>query len=259
MTLIISTQITRKYLSKCLKNKRRLRFFSIPDGSIFGLKILKALFSILTLVILATSCATPTDKKKPADNNFDTLPLPADSTTFYFKTKSNWLDTTRDALDTFVNSWYSHMLFALEEPVLKDYEGDKEIYRFTWLRSFNHPAVIRLEKQGDIIRLFSKVSNGAGGYEPGRIIFDTTLILTHNEIETINARLDSAKFWTLQTESRDDNGRDGSEWIIEVSKNGKYHMVVRWTPMRGTAFRAIGEYLISISQIKNELGENDDY
>jgi len=166
-------------------------------------------------------------------------------------------DTTRDALDTFVNSWYSHMLFALREPVLKDYKGDKEIYRFTWLRSFNHPAVIRLEKQGDIVRLFSKVSNGAGGYEPGKIILDTTLSVTQKQVDTIKQKIELANFWTLQTESRDTNGLDGSEWIIEVYKNGNYHMVVRWTPEKGTNFRAIGEYLFSISQIRNEMTGRD--
>ena len=183
--------------------------------------------------------------------------MPLDSSSFYFKTKNNWKDTVTDALDTFVNSWYSKMLFALNEPILKDYKSDKEIYRFTWLRTFNHPVLIRLEKQGDIIKLFSKVCNGSGGYEPGKIIFDTTINLTQKQVDTTNIKLHNAKFWTLPTESREDNGMDGSEWIIEVYKNNKYHMVVRWTPEKGTIFRTIGEYLISISQIKNEMTGRD--
>ncbi|GEO11104.1 hypothetical protein SAE01_36000 [Segetibacter aerophilus] len=183
--------------------------------------------------------------------------MPADSATFYFKIKTNWQDTTRDALDTFVNTWYSKMLFALKEPVLKDYKAGKEVYRFTWLRTFNHPVVIRLEKQGDIVRLFSKVSDGAGGYEPGKIIFDTTVNLTSKQIDTINSRLDTAKFWLLQTEANNNNGNDGSEWIIEVYKDKHYHMAVRWTPDKGTAFRSIGEYLLSILQIKNEMTGRD--
>ena len=222
--------------------------------------IIRTLLSILTIIFLAAaSCTTATDKTIQGDNKFDTLPLPVDSATFYFKTKPNWQDTTRDALDTFVNSWYSHMLFALKEPVLNDYKGGKEIYRFTWLRSFHHPAVVRLEKQGDIVRLFSKVCSGAGGYEPGKIIFDTSFNLTHKQVDTINVKLDSANFWMLQTESRDNTGTDGSEWIIEVFKDNKYHMAVRWTPDKGTTFRNIGNYLLSISQIKNEIGEHGDY
>ena len=112
-----------------------------------------------------------------------------------------------------------------------------------------------------IIKLFSRVCNGAGGYDPGKIIFDTAINLTQKEIDTTNIKLDDAKFWTQQTEAREDNGKDGSEWISEVFKNNKYHMVVRWTPEKGTAFRAVGEYLISISQIQNEMTGrvNGDY
>ena len=199
---------------------------------------MRTLISILTIIFLNTSCSTSADK---SNNNFDTLPLPKDSIEFYFKTKPHWQDTTQNAMDTFVNSWYSKMLFALKEPILKDYKGDKEIYRFTWLKTFNHPVSIRLEKQGDIIKLFSKICDGAGGYEPGKIIFDTIITLTQKQVDTTNIKLDNAKFWTLQSELREDNGMDGSEWIIEVCKNNKYHMVVRWTPEEGTAFRTIGD------------------
>lgn len=228
----------------------------MKDLGLVGYKMLRLLLSILTILFL-DSCTTTTDKTIQGDEKFDMSPLPVDSATFYFKTKDNWQDTTRDALDTFVNSWYSHMLFALKEPVLTNYKGDKEVYRFTWLRTFNHPAVIRLVKQGDIVRLFSKVSDGAGGYEPGIIIFDTTLNLTQKQIDTVNLKLDAAKFWALQTETREDNGKDGSEWIIEVYKDHTYHMAVRWTPEKGTAFRRIGEYFLSISQIKNEMTGRD--
>ncbi|WP_147205214.1 hypothetical protein [Segetibacter aerophilus] len=214
-------------------------------------------FLSILAIFFTASCLTATDKTIQGNTRFDTLPLPADSATFYFKIKTNWQDTTRDALDTFVNTWYSKMLFALKEPVLKDYKAGKEVYRFTWLRTFNHPVVIRLEKQGDIVRLFSKVSDGAGGYEPGKIIFDTTVNLTSKQIDTINSRLDTAKFWLLQTEANNNNGNDGSEWIIEVYKDKHYHMAVRWTPDKGTAFRSIGEYLLSILQIKNEMTGRD--
>jgi hypothetical protein len=218
---------------------------------------MRPLLIISVIIFLTTSCTTQDSKTVQTNNKFDTLLLPLDRSSFYFETKGNWKDTVANALDTFVNSWYSKMLFALKEPILKNYKGDKEIYRFTWLRTFNHPVSVRLEKQGDIVKLFSKVCDGAGGYEPGKIIFDTTINLTEKQVDTTNIRLDKAKFWTLKTESREDNGMDGSEWIIEVFKNDKYHMVIRWTPEKGTTFRSIGEYLISISQIQNEMTGRD--
>ena len=110
-------------------------------------KILTALISILTIIILLALVRQATDKTIQSDNKFDTLALPLDSATFYFKTKTNWQDTTQNALDSFVNQWYSKTLFKMEEPVLSSYKGDKEIYRFTWLRTFHHPVAVRLEKQ----------------------------------------------------------------------------------------------------------------
>jgi hypothetical protein len=134
------------------------------------------------------------------------------------------------------------MLFALKEPIIKDYQGDKEIYRFTWLRTFHHPVSVRLEKQRDIIKLFAKVCDGAGGYEPKQIIFDTTITVTANEYNLLTKKVTDIGFRNLPTEKRDGNGMDGSEWIIEVVKDNKYHMVTRWTPSieRQGNFRSVG-------------------
>ncbi|MBS1758023.1 MAG: hypothetical protein JSU03_12160, partial [Bacteroidetes bacterium] len=149
----------------------------------------------MTILVLTSSCKTVADKSIRSNAKFDSLPLPTESATFYFVMKPNWQDTTINAVDCFINSWYSKMLFALHEPVLKHYNGDKEIYRFTWLRTFNHPVSVRLEKQGDNVKLFSNVCDGAGGYEPGKIIFDTTINLTEKQVDTTNIKLDNAKFW----------------------------------------------------------------
>lgn len=201
---------------------------------------------------------TGSEKKAFSDNKFDTLPLPLDSTTFYFKTKLNWNDDTQNTLDTFFNEWYSKMLFAMKEPVLSSYQGDKEIYRFTWLRTFHHPVAIRLEKQNNIIRLFSKVCNGAGGYEPGQLIFDTIHNVTFDQYKSLTQKIDNINFWNLKTEQRDEAGKDGSEWIIEAVKDNKYHMVTRWTPSEGRQdnIRSVGEFLVSLSKFSSDEKKN---
>ena len=43
---------------------------------------------------------------------------------------------------------------------------NKIIYRFTWLRSFDNPISIRIEKIDESIALYWKEGKGAGGYEP---------------------------------------------------------------------------------------------
>jgi hypothetical protein len=146
---------------------------------------------------------------------YDTLLPPSDSSTFYFSLKNSWKDTTQNALDTFVNTWFSEMLYALNEPVLKNYSGDKEIYRFTWLRSFHHPVSLRLEKQCSIIKLYVKMTKGAGGYEPGKIKIDTIVKITTNEWEVFANKIEALNFWSIPTESREETGTDGSEWVLE--------------------------------------------
>lgn len=246
-----------KLLINSCTGGRNTEYQTIANTFNVGCKILRHLISIILLLFVSASCSTKTDKTVKANNKFDTLPFPLDSSAYYFKTKPNWQDTTQNALDTFVNKWFSKMLFGLREPVLSSYKGDKEIYRFTWLRTFNHPIAVRVEKQGEIIKLFSKVANGAGGYEPGKLIVDTSFELTDAQFKTLLKKIEQADFWTLRTEESDKKGKDGSEWIIEGIKRNKYHMATRWTPERGTEFRKIGEYLFSISQIKNEFTGRD--
>jgi hypothetical protein len=213
---------------------------------------LRTLLPILTIIFLTASCSSVVEKASNVERKFDTLPVPNDSLAFYFPLKKYWEDPTNNSLDTFVNTWYSKMLFALKEPILKNYQGDKEIYRFTWLRTFHHPVSIRLEKHNNTIRLFAKVCSGAGGYEPGNISFDTTISIATNEWKILKNKIEDTHFWQLKTENRNDAGNDGSEWIIEAIKENKYHMVTRWTPSRERQgnFRDIGEYLVGLSKIE---------
>lgn len=218
---------------------------------------MRALVQILILLVVFLSCKNSPNTGKDSLAKYDRLPLPVDSTVFYFKIKPSWQDTTRDALDTFVNTWYSKMLFALKEPILKDYQGSKEIYRFTWLRSFHHPVSIRLEKKQDVIKLFTKVSNGAGGYGPMELIIDKSADVSLEEYNSLVQKVNDTKFWDLQTEIKD-GGTDGAEWIVEIVKNGNYHIVTRNTPFeeRHGNYRIIGEYLISLAKLEKKETEH---
>lgn len=124
--------------------------------------------------------------------------------------------------------WYSKHLSALEEPVLKSTDTSK-VYRFTYLRSFHHPIVIRLENNDDVISIHWKVSDGAGGYEPGQIITNESKVLTLEDWNTFEAKIMTIKFWNTPTIERDELiGYDGAQWILEGAVPGKYHVVDRW-------------------------------
>lgn len=215
--------------------------------------------AILTLAVWAVSCSSPVNLDLEILEKSDTLPLPVDSTTLYFPSIEPGADIGANAVRAYANPYFSRILFILNEPVLKDYRGQKEVYRFSWLRSFSQPVVIRVEKHVENIRLYAKVSIGNSGYDPGKIRFDTAIIVRQEHIDTINSRLSSAGFWSLGAQSQNEIGLDGAEWIVEVYKDNRYHVVARWMPLKGNSFRQIGEYFISISGIRNETDGIDDY
>jgi hypothetical protein len=143
-------------------------------------------------------------------------------------------DTRGDQLRA---NWYSKHLKALEEPSLIEWAKNpsQESYRFIWLRTFHHPVIVRLDVRTDGVGvLTAKVANGAGGYEPGKLIENTTRPLTHEQTDTFLGQVSKVGFWKLPTsENSGTTGEDGSQWIIEGIKDGKYHVVDRWTPTEG--------------------------
>ncbi|OYZ02523.1 MAG: hypothetical protein B7Y37_01660 [Sphingobacteriia bacterium 28-36-52] len=201
--------------------------------------------SITVLVIV--SCGI--SNQDTIRNNYlvkDSVILPTDSNTFYFPVRELSKSLTRD---TFLNKWYSQMLFGLHEPVLYTSLDATETYRFTWLRTFHKPISIRLQNRfGDYI-LTLKMANGAGGYQIGKLIQDTSFYISKKEWNEFTSSINSIDFWKLPSADISEIGKDGSEWILEGQKNGKYHFVIRWTPNTPNTlkFRSCCEYLIKMS------------
>lgn len=147
--------------------------------------------------------------------------------------------------DDFKAEWYSAQLKALNEPSLFALTkvNDAESYRFLWLRTFHHPVAIRLDRQVDgTWTLTTKVGSGAGGYKPGQLVTDKSRKLTAQEIQAFLAKVQGDQFWSAPNPVNDQAGTDGSQWIIEGAKAGKYHVVDRWMPKNGPA-RDLGMFL----------------
>jgi hypothetical protein len=77
--------------------------------------------------------------------------------------------------------------------------------------------------------LIAKMSNGAGGYEPGTLILNKTAPVGRHGTTLLLARLLQCHYWELPTR-RSPGGTDGAEWILEGVSDGRYQVVDRWSP-----------------------------
>ena len=135
--------------------------------------------------ILFTGCSYIHQGGTEGPVQYDTLRIPKTESEYYFQLKGSRYDSINNAVDTFRNQWFSHFLFRMKEPIIHEYKGSMEIYRFTWLRTFHHPVVLRLEKKEDSARLMSKVAEGAGGYYCGEMLLDTILSISIEHYDSL--------------------------------------------------------------------------
>jgi hypothetical protein len=161
--------------------------------------------------------------------------------------------------DDFKAKWYSTQLRTLREPSLFALAMNRkaESYRFLWLRTFHHPIAVRVDLQADgSWILVTKVASGAGGYSPGTLMTRTSRQLTTHEAQGFRSKVEGGGFWNAPNPINDQTGTDGSQWILEGVKAGRYHVVDRWMPKNGTA-RDLGLFLAfelaRLSIPKNEI------
>lgn len=154
-------------------------------------------------------------------------------------------------VDEFRAQWYGRFLDALKEPSL--WERSKttpdQSYRFTWLRSFHHPVVIRIDVRPDgICEITAKVGLGAGGYDPGMLIRNETRPLLKVQSTWFVNQI-ALKFWNAPREDDKRLGNDGAQWIIEGVKNGQYQVTDRWSPDAGP-IRELGLAMIGLADLR---------
>jgi hypothetical protein len=143
---------------------------------------------------------------------------------------------------------YSKHLVALDERPLFVAKPDPQVecYRFTWLRSFHRPVVFRVDESKSGTATFTiKVGDGAGGHEPGKLVRTEKKPVDDTLLAKLRNSVQHGRFFELPATDRN-LGADGSTWILEVIKDGRYHVVSRWSPRDGTIHR-IGTLLIEFA------------
>ena len=169
--------------------------------------------------------------------------------TFFFQDfdKELLLDTAfNNKISPFCNAWYSKHLKVLEEPIIYSDKSDKEIIRFTWLRTFHNPIVIRIENSNGIYSIYWKKSNGAGGYSPGNLVINEEKQIDIQQWTDIVNQLNECVFWEIPT-NYPTFGFDGAQWILEAKIDGKYHIVDRWSGKKSE----IGQFCLNLFKMTN--------
>jgi len=147
--------------------------------------------------------------------------------------------TFSGAAAEFTERWYARELYALAERPLWPAPVNDVVYRFTWLRSFNEPVAVTLTSLADGSgQLRLRVTD----HSRQHLTVDRTIAVTAEQVATVAEIIDQAQFWRMPTQ-QPDHGLDGSEWILEGTKSGNYHIVTRWcagkTPFGKAAFNLI--------------------
>ncbi|MBD3349996.1 MAG: hypothetical protein GF364_00740 [Candidatus Lokiarchaeota archaeon] len=136
-----------------------------------------------------------------------------------------------EGLDTFTQKWYGkHLLVMNEKPIYNSGSSDLTIYRLLYLRTFEHPVMIKITIEKNEILLRAIILSGAGGYEPGTVKTDIKRTLSEKDVQEIEKLIENMDFWNLNT-NKERLGLDGNQCIFEVyDKTNKYHVIDRWSP-----------------------------
>jgi hypothetical protein len=122
-------------------------------------------------------------------------------------------------------------------------------YRFTCLRTFDHGFCISLEVRADGTgHLTYKMESGSAGFRTGLLVLAGEMNVSGTDVTEFTDWTSRKGYWTMPRYDTAQGGLDGSTWIIEGVKEGKYQVINRWSPESGTFSYEFGERLLKMAQ-----------
>jgi len=126
-----------------------------------------------------------------------------------------------------------------------------EWYRFIWVPTFAPPVFLRVDVDREgAATLLTYVWNGQGGYKWGKTTRSVRK-LTREEEWDLFAALADIGFWGLPAAVQNPPNvitLDGTEWVIEGVKDGKCHVVTRYSSPLTSLFAK--EFLGKVARVK---------
>jgi len=151
---------------------------------------------------------------------------------------------TRPLMSDFEAQWYGGHLSAAGEHPLS--EAAVPTLRFTWLRTFHAPVVIRLETAADGgVTMTASELSGQGGYDPGTVARRVERSLSSEEVAALKRTLEDTAVLE-QAPGECSLGMDGAQWIVESTGPDGYRFIERHSPGDGPV-RTFGLHLIGLT------------
>jgi hypothetical protein len=154
------------------------------------------------------------------------------------------LEYSRDEID-FLEKFFKSM----NEPCLYNMRisENKEIYRFTYIRSFHNPICIRIEKVGNEIDLYWKKLKGSGAYCEKELKESKKKKITINEWNQFIKLLDKAEFSKLP-KLKERIMCDGDRWVLEMKTSLIYK--IHSTNIPEENFKDVFKYLLELTKME---------
>lgn len=124
-------------------------------------------------------------------------------------------------------AWYEEDLktLAAENP-------KAEVYRLTVDRAFDPGLVFEMDRDAIFLRKTRLVEERKGNSiaTSYRVVRKSRIPIDPEEFTAFGVLLEAGSFWNLPTDDWRTSGLDGSGWVLEGVRDGKYHRVIRSNP-----------------------------
>jgi len=205
---------------------------------------MKYLFILLLTELLFSSCVDNTNRGKIVYDKMQSFTQEKKGTLYFpFDT----LKGNRNVLE----NWANNVLYDLKEPLLFNYHGNGEFVRFIWLRSFENPVIIRINRFNDSVYAnIKELKIKANDTILPNIVKDTIVTVSKREWQNITEPIEKSNFFTAKYADNNLN-EDGAIWFLEYRNERGYKVIRRWDNGRLSS-EPLNYYLIPLINFANE-------
>ena len=156
------------------------------------------------------------------------------------------------AVARYRQDWYARTLAALAEPsFLELARRPGQAYRFLWLRHWHGPVSVRISRVGDLAVAEARTLHGRARVdETGDLRAVRRVVLTGDQWQGLQARVDAAGFWQAPSQDPHEDGTvEGARWVFEGIDDGRQHTMDRWSP-DDPALVELGLHMLGLAGIE---------